>query len=128
MASKKPAAIPAEKVELYDKLIATHPEVERKGANNPYTSLNGNMFTLLCPPGRLAIRLPAGEREKFLAKHKTGLFEAYGHVMPEFVAVPDPLLKKTAELSKYLGLSYEYVRALKPKATTKATKKTTKKR
>jgi hypothetical protein len=32
---------------LYDKLIATIPEIERKGDANPYTSLNGNMFTLL---------------------------------------------------------------------------------
>jgi hypothetical protein len=34
-------------VDLYDKLIATNPKIERKGAANPYTSLNGNMFTLL---------------------------------------------------------------------------------
>lgn len=32
---------------LYDKLIATIPEIESKGDANPYTSLNGNMFTLL---------------------------------------------------------------------------------
>src|SRR5580692_12726071 len=30
-----------------DKLIATNPSIERKGDANPYTSLNGNMFTLL---------------------------------------------------------------------------------
>ncbi len=35
---------------LYDKLIATNPKIERRGANNPYTALNGNMFTLLNPP------------------------------------------------------------------------------
>jgi hypothetical protein len=119
MPTKKPAAISADKVEFYDKLIATHPDIERKGANNPYTALNGNMFTLLCPPGRLAIRLPEGEREKFLKKYDTKLFEAYGAVMQEFVAVPDPLLKKTKELSNYLVLSYEYAKTLKPKPTTK---------
>jgi hypothetical protein len=42
---------------LYDKLIATIPEIERKGDANPYTSLNGNMFTLL-HQSKLAIRLP----------------------------------------------------------------------
>jgi hypothetical protein len=36
---------------LYDKLIATIPEIERKGDANPYTSLNGNMFTLLHQSG-----------------------------------------------------------------------------
>ena len=46
------------KVELYDKLISTIPELERKGANNPYTAINGNMFTLLHQSSKLAIRLP----------------------------------------------------------------------
>ena len=36
-----------EQVELYEKLLATHPEMERKGDANPYTSYNGNMYTLL---------------------------------------------------------------------------------
>src|SRR6202790_291965 len=102
-------------IALYDKLIATHPEIERKGAANPYTSLNGNMFTMLSPSGVMALRLPEDEREKFLKKHKTKLFEAYGAVMKEYVAVPDELLRNTKVLHKYLGLSYEYAKILKPK-------------
>jgi TfoX/Sxy family transcriptional regulator of competence genes len=39
--------------------------------------------------------------------------------MKEYVTVPDDLLGKTKELQKYLGLSYEYVKALKPKPTKK---------
>jgi hypothetical protein len=73
----------------------------------------------LDPPGGLAIRLPEAEREKFMKKYKTTLFEAYGAIMQEFVAVPDSLLPKTKELAKYLGLSYEYVKTLKPKPTKK---------
>jgi TfoX/Sxy family transcriptional regulator of competence genes len=103
---------------LYDKLVATDPRIERKGAANPYTSLNGNMFTLL-HQSALAIRLPEDEREKFLKKYKTILFEAYGAVMREYVAVPDSLLKKTKELEKYLTMSYEYAKTLKPKPTKK---------
>jgi TfoX/Sxy family transcriptional regulator of competence genes len=105
------------KVDLYDKLIATHPEIERKGAANPYTSLNGNMFTLLQDSRSLAIRLPEDKREEFLKKYKTTLFKAYGAVMKEYVAIPDALLKNTRELQKYLELSYEYVKTLKPKPT-----------
>jgi hypothetical protein len=105
------------KVDLYDKLIATHPEIERKGAPNPYTSLNGNMFTLLQDSRSLAIRLPEDKREEFLKKYKTTLFKAYGAVMKEYVAVPDALLKNTRELQKYLELSYEYVKTLKSKPT-----------
>jgi hypothetical protein len=120
VASAKKRPTPANKyVDLYDQLIATHPEIERKGAANPYTSLNGHMFTLLQGSRSLAIRLPEGQREEFLKKHKTTLFEAYGAVMKEYVAVPDTLLKNTKELQKYLELSYEYVKTLKPKPTKK---------
>jgi hypothetical protein len=37
--------------------------------------------------------------------------------MPEYVEVPDALLKKTQELRKYFDLSYAYVSSLKPKPT-----------
>lgn len=116
MPTKKTAPHP--RVALYDKLIATLPEVERKGDANPYTSLNGNMFTLL-HEGKLAIRLPEDERAKFLKKYKTTLYEAYGTVMKEYAAVPDSLLEKTQELKQYLDLSYKYAKTLKPKPTKK---------
>lgn len=105
-------------VTLYEQLIATLPGIERKGDANPYTSLNGNMFTLL-HQSRLAIRLPGDEREKFLKKYKTSLFEAYGTVMKEYVAVPDDLLANTKELKKYLAMSFAYAQTLKPKPTKK---------
>ncbi len=117
--SKATAAKSDTRVDLYEKLLATCPGIEPKGAANPYTSLNGNMFTLLHDSRSLAIRLPEGERERFLKKYNTTLFEAYGAVMKEYVAVPDSLLKKTNELRKYLGLSYEYARTLKLKPTKK---------
>jgi len=118
MSTKKQSPIPAEKVALYEKLLATIPEIERKGADNPYTSLNGNMFSLLhSPEGRLALRLSEKDREEFIKKYKTSLFEAYGTVMKEYVAVPESLLKKTGELKKYFGLSYAYAKTLKPKPT-----------
>lgn len=111
-----------ERTALYEKLIATHPKIESKGAANAYTSVNGNMFSLLRPSSEMALRLPADEREKFLMKYKTKLYEAYGTVMPEYVTVPDALLQKTAEMKKYLAISYEYVSGLKPKPTKKNAK------
>ena len=120
MSEKKKKSIPAEKIALYEKLVAALPGVERKGADNPYTSLNGNMFSLLLSPdGRLALRLPKDEREQFLKKYKTGLFEAYGAVMKEYVAVPDELLTKTKELQKYFALSHAYAKTLKAKPSRK---------
>jgi TfoX/Sxy family transcriptional regulator of competence genes len=119
-AQKKKSPIPAEKVALYEKLLASQPEVERKGADNPYTAVNGNMFSLLLSPeGRMALRLPKEERERLLKKYKTAQFEAYGAVMQEYVAVPDALLAKTKELQEYFRRSYAYAKTLKPKAAKK---------
>ena len=103
----------------YEKLVATNPKVERKGATMPYTSLNGHMFSLLTREAWLALRLPSDAREAFLKKYKTKLCVQYGTVMKEYVQVPDGLLKKTKELQKYFDLSYAYVVSLKPKLTTK---------
>jgi hypothetical protein len=119
MAVKKKSAAPGETVELYEKLVATNPNVECKGATHPYTSLNGNMFSYLHPSGSVALRLPAEERETFLKKYKTTLFEAYGAVQKEYVTVPDSLLRNTKELQKYFDMSYQYAQALKPKASKK---------
>jgi hypothetical protein len=113
------AAAPSDKLLLYEKLVATNPHVERKGATVPYTSCNGHMFSYLSKEGALNLRLPAAEREAFLKKYKTRLCEAYGVVQPEYVVVPDSLLAKTAELKCFFDTSYEYVGSLKPKATAK---------
>lgn len=118
-AAKKKSTDSTGKVAMYDKLIATIPALERKGAANPYTAVNGNMFTLLHQSATLAIRLPEGKREEFLKKYKTKLFEAYGVVMKEYVTVPDALLKNTKELQKHLAASYVYAQTLKSKPSKK---------
>jgi hypothetical protein len=122
MATKKEKSPSSDKVALYDKLIATNPDIERKGDTNPYTSYNGNMFTHLTPEGVLAIRLPEKEREAFLKKYKTKLQESYGVVRKEYVVVPDSLLEKTSELKIYLDISYAYAKTLKPKPPTTSKK------
>ena len=123
--SKSVPKAPAESVALYDSLLATNPAIERKGAAMPYTSVNGNMFSLLTPEGFLALRLPEAEREPFLKRYDTTLTVQYGVVMKEYVLVPALLLKNTRALAKYLDISYRYACSLKPKPTTKT--KTSKK-
>jgi TfoX/Sxy family transcriptional regulator of competence genes len=110
---------PQDKIDLYDQLIATNPEIQRKGVTSPYTSYNGNMFTYLSKSGSLGIRLPEDERQAFLDKYNTTLLEAYGAVMKEYVTVPDELLQNTEELKQYLEISYAYVKTLEPKPTKK---------
>ena len=115
----KKSGVPAEKLELFDQLIAVRPEIERKGANNAYAAVNGNMFLLMQADGVLAIRLPEDEREEFLKKYKAKLHEAYGAVMKEYVAVPEAALGKTKEMQKYVAASYDYAKTLKAKPTKK---------
>ena len=119
--SKSAPKAPAESVALYEALLATIPAIERKGATMPYTSVNGNMFSLLTPDGTLALRLPADDREAFLERNETTLCEQYGAVMKEYVRVPASLLRDTRALAKYLDISYRYACSLKPKPTTKKT-------
>jgi hypothetical protein len=119
MAKPVAGAIPSDKLELYEKLVATNPSVKRKGATVPYTSLNGHMFSYLSGEGKLALRLPPEDREAFLKKYKARLCEAYGRVQPECVEVPDSLLSSTRELKKFFDCSYKCVGSLKPKPTTK---------
>jgi hypothetical protein len=115
MAAAKTSKIPPAKLELYEKLIATIPAIECKGAVHPYTSANGHMFTYLDQTGTLGIRLPEDALEAFLKKYKTTKFETYGVVKKDWATVPDVLLQNTKELKKHLERSYQYVKTLKPK-------------
>ena len=75
---KTSTQIPKDKVDLYDKLIASNPNIERKGVTMPYTSVNGHMFTILSKTGSLGLRLPKDERKDFLEKYHTTLYESQG--------------------------------------------------
>jgi hypothetical protein len=107
------------KIALFDKLVAAHPDAVRKGDTIPYTSLNGHMYSYFSKDGFLALRLPAGAREAFLKQYNTSLVTAYGIIQKEYVTVPDALLEQTAELKPWFDKSFEYVSTMKPKASKK---------
>jgi len=125
-AKKKASAIPAAKLALYEKLIATDPSIERKGATIPYTSANGKMFTFLSPTGELRIRLPDDERAVFMKKYRAKLAVSYGMVHKDFVAVPAALLARTSVLKPYLGIGRAYAERLGPKTRAKRTSRSSK--
>ena len=72
---------PADRLDLYDRLIASAPEIERKGATMPYTSRNGHMFSFLDAGGSMALRLPADARQEFLTHYQTDLAVQHGHTI-----------------------------------------------
>ena len=105
----------AANLELYEKVVATIPEVKRKGKTMPYTSHNGHMFSLFTKEGKLALRLPVDDRQAFVKKYGTEPVVQYGAVMKEYVDIPQELLQDTDELKQYFELSYQYIGTLKPK-------------
>jgi len=112
-----------QKVALYNKMVASHPDAVLKGDTIPYTSLNGHMYSFLSKGDEVTLKLPADGRIKFIEKYKTRLAENYGIVQKEYVVVPDDLLENTDELKPYFEMSYKYTSTLKPKPTTKSKKK-----
>ena len=117
MPSKLAAAVDPERLAPYERLVATQPDVERKGASMPYTSFNGNMSSYLDAADGMALRLAANDRTRFMAEHDARLLEAYGIVQKEYVHVPEVLLNDTAALAPWFAASCDYVRGLKPKPT-----------
>ena len=106
----------------YEAMVATLKDVQRKGKANPYTSVNGHMYSFLSKEGQIAIRLPKEEREAFLKKYKTDLAFTYNTVMKEYVAVPSGMAGNTDELAPYMAMSLAYTSGLKPKPTTRKKK------
>ncbi|HEY7970941.1 MAG TPA: TfoX/Sxy family protein [Candidatus Limnocylindrales bacterium] len=117
MAKDVPGAATAASIPAYDRVIASRPEVERKGAKIPYTSLSGNMSSYLAEDGTLVLRLSPADREAFLARYQSRLHEAYGTVQREYVDVPADLLEATDDLVPWFAASVAYVGGLRPKPT-----------
>ena len=110
-------SIPEDKLEKYERIVASIPDVDRKGKTTPYTSLNGHMFSFLTKEGSLGLRLEASEREEFLKTYSCDLMEQHGRMMKEFVAVPESLDEK--QLASWFQKSHSYTASLKPKPTKK---------
>ena len=104
---------------LYDQLIATNSNIERKGKTTPYTSINGHMFTFLAKDGTMGLRLSENDREAFIEKFSSQLMEQHGRTMKEYVQVSMSQLEDIELISPYLKLSYDFVSTLKPKPTKK---------
>ena len=117
MSAKPRPTAPRECVEAYDRLVAAIPDVERKGATMPYTSVNGNMFSYLDASGSMAMRLAEADRVEFIERFSTNLHEAHGIVQKEYVTVPADVLGDTARLLPWFRRSHAYSLTLKAKPT-----------
>jgi len=122
MAKKKPDA-PEERVELYDKVIATVPDQQRKGAASAYTSLNGHMFSFVDKTGEFAFRYSDARKKELI--EELGGKESIQHnsVMRGYVVFPKSVMGDFDKLVELFKESHEYIGSLKPKPTKKKKKK-----
>jgi hypothetical protein len=88
-----------------------------KGAKNPYTSLNGHMFSFLDVDGSMAIRLSDAMREEFLSEYDSGPVIQYGSVMRGYVSVPEALFADSEKSAYWFDRSREWIATLDPKPT-----------
>jgi len=107
---------PARELALYEAVVATRSDIPRRGAKNPFTSLNNRMTSFLDAAGAMGLRLSPEDREAFMADYGTGLATQYGATMREFVVVPPELLADTAALAPWFERSLAWVEGLPPKA------------
>lgn len=111
---------PAKALELYTSVVAASDnDTVVKGAKNPYTSLNGHMFSFLDSEGGMALRMSDEMREEFLSRYDSGPVIQYGSVMRGYLSVPERLLENTDELRGWFDRSHEWIATLPPKPTKK---------
>lgn len=99
----------------YDELVAKCSRFKRKGKNNPYTSVNGHMFSMLNKDLQLGMRYSKEVQEKYIKELGTDYFKSYGATMRGYVLMPQELWNDLGLLAKYLDESYDYILTLKPK-------------
>lgn len=112
-------SIPSDKLELYNSLISTFGNLERKGKTTPYTSLNGHMTSFLDKSGAMGLRLGKSDIVTFISEQNSKLMEQHGRIMKDFVSIPEELLADKKAMLSYLELSYRHTASLKPKPTKK---------
>lgn len=104
---------------IYEQLINEFPEVQLKGAKNPYTALNGNMFSFLDKEGKMSMRFEKTYQEKFIEDYNTTHSIQYGAVMNGYAIIPDEMLNDKVELKKHFEQSLAFVKSLPEKPSKK---------
>ena len=111
--------VESEAIEEFEKRLEEHPDIERKGANNPYTAVNGNMFSAVNKDGQVGIRLSKEDHAAFIDQHDSEQFMSYGAKMNGYVVVPLKVVSDKKLFKKWFDKSFEFASSLKPKPTKK---------
>jgi hypothetical protein len=93
--------------------------VERKGAAMPYTSLNGNMYSMISKAGVIGLRLSKTDLAAAFAAGLAPFEGTPGFINKEYAGVPAAMLGDGATLKAWFEKSHAYATTLKPKKTTR---------
>lgn len=105
---------------VFETMIAGVPGIELKGDQNPYLSMNGNMYASMSKLDRIGIRLSKPDLAEFLEAYDAGLHEGYpGLFQKEYAAIPKELYEQPDVLQEWFRKSHAYAQTLKPKPTKK---------
>ena len=80
-------------IAIYDRLLAAHPDLIRKGKTTAYTALNGNMFSFVGPDGEMCLRLSQDDIAAFGMDWDASPVIRHKSIMNGYVAVSQSLLK-----------------------------------
>lgn len=106
-------------IAIYDRLIAGHPDLVRKGKTSAYTAMNGNMFSFVGPDGEMCLRMSKDDIAAFGQDWDAAPVIRHNAVMNGYVAVSDALLDQEDALAGWFARSVAFAQTLKPKPTTK---------
>ncbi len=109
----------ADALERYRALVAEATGEKVKGKANPYTSMNGNMFSFLDKAGTLCLRLSDEDRAAFVAAFQAGPVIQYGAVMKEYVPVPPEVFADPGTLQGWFAKCRAYAQTLPAKPVRK---------
>ncbi|MEW7007401.1 hypothetical protein [Lentilitoribacter sp. EG35] len=108
-----------EALENYKTLAESEFGEKVKGKANPYTSINGNMFSFLDKEGTLCLRLSKADLANFMAEHDVPPVKQYGAVMKDYVSIPHPVLDDQKRLKEVFGKCLDNAKSLPAKPTKK---------
>lgn len=110
----KKSSVPAHIEEQYNKLVARHEDIERKGKANPFTSTNTYMHSFITKEFGLALRFPKTRQEEL---KEAGWLEVveYNTLMKDFVQAPTEVFDNDELIDAFFRESFDYTNSLKPK-------------
>lgn len=110
-------------IAIFDDIVPGPPVIKRKMFGYPAGFINGNLFMSLFEDSMI-LRLPGELREEVIQVHGGKPFAPIaGHVMKDYVALPEGLLQDRERLCSWVGKALAYGESLGPKkAKTKSSK------